>query len=121
MPCVILVRTGSILADRVSVATGAAGARGLLGRDGMEPGEGLHLASAPFGAMHSIGMRFPFDALYLDRRRRVRRVLRAVRPGRLCPWDIATASVLELAAGAAADVRVGDVVWLGPPPAAPPP
>jgi|GEM_PF-4631486 len=45
----ILVRTGFILADRVSVATDAATAPGLLGRDGMEPGEGLHLTSTPFG------------------------------------------------------------------------
>ena len=74
--------------------------RGLIGRDCLAPGEGLYFPSATFGALHSIGMRFAFDALYLDRRGVVRRVLRAVSPGRLCPWDICTVAAWELAAGA---------------------
>jgi uncharacterized membrane protein (UPF0127 family) len=102
------------LADRVLVATGAASMRGLIGRDCLAPGEGLYFPSATFGALHSIGMRFAFDALYLDRSGVVRRVLRAVPPGRLCPWDICTVAALELAAAAAAEVRCGDAVRIGP-------
>jgi uncharacterized membrane protein (UPF0127 family) len=109
-----LPRTGAVLARRVLVATGAASMRGLLGRDCMAPGEGLYFPSATFGALHSIGMRFAFDALYLDRHGVVRRVLRGVPPGRLCPWDLWTAAALELPVGAAADVRRGDAVWVGP-------
>jgi uncharacterized membrane protein (UPF0127 family) len=88
--------------------------RGLLGRDALPPGEGLYFPGATFGALHSFGMRFPFDALYLDRRGRVRRVLRAVPPGRLCPWDLWTVAALELPAGAAWSVRVGDAVRVQP-------
>jgi len=86
--------------------------RGLLGRDGLAPGDGMYFPDALFGALHSIGMRFAFDALYLDRQGRVRRVLHAVQPGRLCPWDLRTAAALELPAGtlAAAAVQVGDSV-----------
>lgn len=107
-------RTGAVLADRVTLARGAGSMRGLLGRDGLPPGEGLYFPDALFGALHSIGMRFAFDALYLDRHGRVRRVLHAVPPGRLCPWDGRTRAALELPAGtlAAAGVRVGDVVRL---------
>ena len=107
---------GARLGDRILVATGVAAMRGLLGRNGMEPGEGLYFPSAPFGALHSIGMRFPFDALYLDRRGRVRRVLHEVRPGRLCPWDLLTVAALELPAGVAREVRVGDTVAIRPMP-----
>jgi uncharacterized membrane protein (UPF0127 family) len=106
----ILDRTGEVLADRVSIATGAAAMRGLLGRDGIAPGEGLYFPHATFGALHSIGMRFAFDALYLDRHGRVRRVLRAVPPGRLCPWDLRTVAALELPAGAAKAAKIGDHV-----------
>lgn len=103
-----------LLAGRVRVAVGIDALRGLLGRTGMEPQEGLYFPDAIFGALHSIGMRFHFDALYLDRRGRVRRVLPGVRPGRLCPWDLRTAAALELPAGtlAATGVAVGDEVRL---------
>ena len=109
-----LSRTGAVLANQVLVATGAASMRGLLGRDCLAPGEGLYFPAATFGALHSIGMRFSFDALYLDRRGVVRRVLRAVPPGRLCPWDLWTVAALELPAGTLdqAGVAVGDVVWV---------
>ena len=109
-----LPRTGAVLANQVLVATGAASMRGLLGRDCLAPGEGLYFPAATFGALHSIGMRFSFDALYLDRRGVVRRVLRAVPPGRLCPWDLWTVAALELPAGTLdqAGVAVGDVVWV---------
>jgi len=114
-----LARTGAVLADRVLVATGAASMRGLLGRARMAPGEGVYFPAATFGALHSLWMRFPFDALYLDRRGRVRRVLRAVPPGRLCPWDLGTVAALELPAGAAGGVRRGDVVVLADAPTVP--
>lgn len=106
----VLAHTGAVLATHVFAVAGAAAVRGLIGRDGMNPGEGTYFAPAPFGAIHSIGMRFPFDALYLDRSGRVRRVLRGVRPGRLCAWDMGTVAVLELPASAAAKVCIGDVV-----------
>lgn len=111
----ILTRSGAVLGDRITSATGGGAMRGLLGRDGMARGEGLYFPHATFGALHSFGMRFAFDALYLDRRGRVRRVLHAVRPGRLCPWDLRTVAALELPAGAlmAAGAAVGDVVRVG--------
>lgn len=107
-----MVRTGAVLGDRIATAIGTGSMRGLLGRRGLAPGEGLYFPHATFGALHSIGMRFAFDALYLDRRGRVRRVLHDVRPGRLCPWDLRTVAAIELPSGtlAAAGVAVGDVV-----------
>ena len=39
--------------------------RGLLGRSGLEAGEGLVIR--PCNSVHMLGMRFPLDVLYLDR------------------------------------------------------
>ena len=107
-----VARTGAVLGDRIALATGSNVMRGLLGRHGLAPGEGLYFPHATFGALHSFGMRFAFDAVYLDRGGRVRRVLGGVRPGRLCPWDLWTVAALELPAGTLerAGVAVGDVV-----------
>lgn len=70
--------------------------KGLLGRDGLEQGEGLLLR--PASSVHTWFMRFPIDVVFLDRELQVVRVL----PG-LAPWKAAgsrgAAAVLELAAG----------------------
>jgi uncharacterized membrane protein (UPF0127 family) len=72
--------------------------RGLLGRDQLEPGEGLLLR--PASSIHTFFMRFPIDAVWLDGDLRVVGVT-----ADLPPWRTAAKrgahSVLELAAGEA--------------------
>ena len=76
-------------------------ARGLLGRDGLAPGEALFLERCR--SILTIGMRFAIDVAWLDPDLQVVR-LRLVRPGRVtAPHG---RHVLELAAGS--DVRPGD-------------
>jgi uncharacterized membrane protein (UPF0127 family) len=81
--------------------------RGLIGRRGLPAGEGLLLTPAP--SIHTAFMRFPIDALFLDRDLRVLDI-RASMP----PWRIASKrkarAVLELSAGECARrrVEVGD-------------
>jgi uncharacterized protein len=70
--------------------------KGLLGRDNLAPGEGLWIF--PCEAVHTFGMRFPIDLVYLDRKRRVKKVRSDVRPWRVSGCLFAR-SVLELAAG----------------------
>lgn len=86
--------------------------RGLLGRDSLAEGEGLLIR--PCEAVHSFGMRFAIDVLFLARDGRVVRVV-----SRLKPWRIALClrahSTLELPAGTAratGTVR-GDAVTFG--------
>jgi uncharacterized protein len=83
-------------------------ALGLLGRAPLRAGEGLWLE--PCGSIHTWGMRTPIDALFLDQELRVLRVTRGLRPWRIgwAPRD--TRSVVELPAGAAAGVSVGERV-----------
>jgi uncharacterized protein len=70
--------------------------RGLLGRHELEPGEGLLIR--PTSSIHMFFMRFPIDAVFLDRQLVVVKVV----PG-LEPWRVAFArgakSVVELSAG----------------------
>jgi uncharacterized protein len=81
--------------------------RGLLGRAGLERGEGLLLEPAP--AIHTFFMRFPIDAVFVDRELRVVGVARELRPWRWARRRGARA-VLELPAGEAAraGVRIGE-------------
>jgi hypothetical protein len=81
--------------------------RGLIGRRGLPAGEGLLLTPAP--AIHTAFMRFPIDALFLDRDLRVLEIAERLRPWRVASKQKAR-SVLELAAGECArrGVEVGD-------------
>ena len=76
--------------------------RGLIGRRGLVPGEGLLLKPTP--SIHTWFMRFPIDAVFLDADLRVLDVSAELRP-----WRFAgrrrTRAVLELPSGAAR--RVG--------------
>ena len=74
-------------------------AKGLLGRSGLEPGEGLLLR--PASSVHTAFMRFPIDVVFLDRELNVLDVREAVRPWRMAARRGARA-VLELGAGEAA-------------------
>lgn len=77
--------------------------RGLLGRDGLPPGEAM--AFPRCNAIHTLGMRFPIDVAFLDRAGRPVRLARAVPPGRLLVWGgLRARTVVEAAAG-----------WLPPP------
>ena len=100
------VRTaeGAILCERCEIPETSFGrARGLLGRDGLEPGGGMLIDRA--GSVHMFFMRFPIDVVFLDRDR----VVVGVRH-RLVPWRVAGArravASLELPAGRAAEVGV---------------
>ena len=80
--------------------------RGLLGRRGLESGEGLLLR--PTGSVHTFFMHFPIDVVFLSREGEVLKVARA-----LPPWRTAAArrakAVLELAADEAdrRGIRIG--------------
>ena len=84
-------------------------ARGLLGRAGLERGEGILLR--PASSIHMWFMRFAIDAAFLDRDGRVLRITEHLRPWRLAACKGAKA-VVELPAGECARVGLapGDVV-----------
>ena len=62
----------------VSGALGRENAKGLLGRDGLDPGEGV-LLSDPLGTIHMFFMRFAIDAVFLSRDLEVVRIAAALK------------------------------------------
>ncbi|NLL84246.1 MAG: DUF192 domain-containing protein [Lentisphaerae bacterium] len=72
--------------------------RGLLGRRQLQAGEALVIE--PCSAVHTVGMRYQLDLVFLDREWRVVRFVGGVRPGHLCVAGGRKAwLVVELAAG----------------------
>jgi uncharacterized membrane protein (UPF0127 family) len=112
---IVNVSRGSVLGDRVRVAdTWAGRLRGLLGRPALAPGEGLIIA--PCRVVHTFGMRYPIDVVYVARDGQVVLVHDGMQPGRRGRWVRAAAWVLELPAGTAraTGVAVGDRLALVP-------
>ena len=98
---------GRVLVPNVAVsrAFGRGNAKGLLGRDGIAPGDGLLLAD-PLGMIHMFFMRFPIDDVFLTGDLRVVRVVAGLQP-----WRVARAGgarrILELGAGEAGRLEIG--------------
>ncbi|MCE0523543.1 MAG: DUF192 domain-containing protein [Methylacidiphilales bacterium] len=70
---------------------------GLLRDKTLEPGDGLWIV--PCNSIHSIGMRFDFDAIFLDKDLRAVHLMREMRPWRVSKLVFSAHSVLELPAG----------------------
>ena len=99
-----LVADGRVICPALSVAdTALTRMRGLLGRRSLDDDEGLLLR--PAGSIHTAFMRFPIDAVFLDRDMRVLRIAPDLRPWRMAAQRGAKA-VVELPAGAAAAMRL---------------
>ena len=98
--------------------------RGLLG---LAPGDfrnGYGLWIVPSRGVHTLGMRFPIDVVYLDRSQTVIHIQRDLQPWRFAPVRMQAASVLELPCRTATETRtaVGDRIEImfekeGQPPA----
>jgi uncharacterized protein len=86
--------------------------RGLLGLRSSDFRNGSGLWIVPCHGVHTLGMGFPIDVVYLDRALRVIHVQSDLRPWRFAPIRTEAASVLELPSGAAAETRtaVGDKI-----------
>jgi hypothetical protein len=105
-----------VLCAQLENAGGMSGqSRGLLGRDGLEPGMGMLFDNqrwTPFMWMHMFFMRFAIDIVFLGRDNTVIRINR-----RLAPWHVSSIvfgarKALELPAGAAeqSSTQVGDQI-----------
>ncbi|NMB26386.1 MAG: DUF192 domain-containing protein [Firmicutes bacterium] len=100
---------GTVLGDRVRMAdTFWARAKGLLGKQELAFGEGLLIT--PCRGIHSYGMGFSFDAIYLSQDLIILHTIERMAPGRRGPVLKEARSVLELPAGTiqASATEVGD-------------
>jgi uncharacterized membrane protein (UPF0127 family) len=85
---------------------------GLLGRKALADNEGVLFV--PGGSIHTLGMRFAIDVVFLDVRMSVLKVVADVRPWRFACAPRGTHYVLELGAGraAAAQLKSGEPVFV---------
>jgi uncharacterized membrane protein (UPF0127 family) len=83
---------------------------GLLGTTSLEPESGLLIF--PTQAVHTFGMKYPIDILFLDRNKKVVGLRPEVPPYRLTPIFWRAECVLELPPGTAkrTNTVVGDVL-----------
>ncbi|MEZ5420044.1 MAG: DUF192 domain-containing protein [Vicinamibacterales bacterium] len=100
-----LVNGTGLEVARVERATTAwTRARGLLGRPGLPPGQALWLA--PCRSIHTVGMRFAIDVVFVDGDARVVKVTAAMVPWRLTWGGWRAHGAYEFAAGEAARLGI---------------
>jgi uncharacterized membrane protein (UPF0127 family) len=105
---------GRVVCTRCEVAERTfARMKGLLGRTGLGPGQGMLITPAP--SVMTFFMRFPIDVVFLDRDRTIVGIRHS-----LVPWRVAGAkravAALELPAGTAeaCGLELGEVLELPP-------
>ena len=99
---------GGVVCERCELAvTMLPRMKGLLGRKELPVGSGLWIR--PASSIHMFFMRFPIDAVFLDRDLRVLSIAESLRPWRIA-WRRGARVVLELPAGEATrrQLRVGE-------------
>ena len=107
--CVFNRNRESFLGLRVAPAdTFRTRLKGLLGKRSAEPDDGLWLV--PSHGIHTIGMRFAVDLIYLDSANRVIHLVEQLGPFRISPIWMRCASILELPSRAiySSHTQVGD-------------
>lgn len=93
----IVVETGQILAERVTIAdTPITRVRGLLGKTGLKTGEGLLITSCR--SIHTFFMKFAIDVVFLGKSGAILKVASNLVPWRLSGCWMGCSTVLELKA-----------------------
>lgn len=82
--------------------------KGLLGRKNLGEGEGLWLK--PCNGIHTFFMKFPIDAVFLDKENKIVKIFHAFRPWRITPIFWKACSTLEMSEGLAEKyhLNIGD-------------
>ncbi len=68
--------------------------KGLLGRSGLD--EDTCMVIAPCNCIHTMGMKFSIDVLFLDEQGRIIRIIEDMRPGRISPIVRKSKRVVEM-------------------------
>jgi len=86
--------------------------RGLMATDAARFRHGQGLWIVPCHGVHTLAMRFPIDAVYLDQERLVIHIEQELKPWRMAAIRVLATSVLELPTGTVSDTRteLGDQV-----------
>jgi len=104
---ILIERTGGVLAERVWRArSGKERRRGLLDLPPLAEGDALIIERAP--QVHTFGMSYRIDVAFCSKDFVVVHIVRDMKPRRITRWVPRARIAIELRAGAARDVVVGD-------------
>ena len=111
---VSLVDGGRPVADADLADTALPRMIGLLGRNGLAPGDGLVLT--PCNSIHTCFMRFAIDVVFLDRAGTVLRAVASLPPFRYAWGGLRAKTTIELPAGSLdiLDIRPGAQIRIEP-------
>ena len=112
------VTRNTVVGDRVRVARSSVDRSvGLLRTPEVKSGEGLWIERSP--SIHMFFMKYPIDAVFVDKDLRVTKVVANLKPWRVVWWARGARDCLELRAGAAAEsgTQVGDQLHISEAPA----
>jgi hypothetical protein len=99
---IVNLTRGEVLAEKAAVAeTPGSRRRGLLRTDSLPDGAGLLIV--PCRNVHTFGMRYPIDVIFVDESWTVRHIVHGMKPGRLSQPVLTARAALELPAGKAAE------------------
>jgi uncharacterized protein len=105
-------RTTYLATDLVIARTHWSRFRGLMATDPSRFTRGQGLWISPSHGIHTFAMRFPIDAVYLDRERVVIHIEEGLKPWRLAAVRVQAASVIEVPTGTVSETLtvLGDQV-----------
>ena len=106
--------SGRLLAEQIRVAdTAWTRMRGLLGHPPLRAGEGLWIR--PSNGVHTFGMKYAIDVIFLDSRKRVVDLYENLKPFRLTKIRFDTRSVVELPTHTISQsgTKIGDQLEIG--------
>src|SRR5665811_1004528 len=92
-------RTTYLATDLLIARTHWSRFRGLMATDSSRFSRGQGLWISPSRGIHTFAMRFPIDAVYLDRERIVIHIEEGLKPWRLAAVRVRASSVLEIPTG----------------------
>lgn len=98
MSALSILDSGEVLAtDLLWARSFRARAKGLLTKSPLERGQALVIE--PAAQVHTFGLGYPIDVVFCDRSRRVKHIVRRMRPRRVTRWVWRARYAIELPAG----------------------
>lgn len=93
------IRTGQTIIETMRRSSGIFSKLiGLLFTKELPEGHGMWLV--PCSSIHTFGMRYAIDVIYLNKKQKVIKLVKQLEPNRFAPFSFQTRSIVEIPAGA---------------------
>lgn len=86
--------------------------KGLLGKDNLREGQGLKIE--PCSSIHTMGMKFPIDVVFVNKDHKIVHIIKDMKPYRLSPIIPKSFYVIETFGGTISNenLEIGDLIGL---------